>query len=106
MAMYAVAVTPLIQTFKSEEPSVKKCGLPMTPCTAGGKIEALRRWWQCSSAIGPPMGYCPHGSKTHLIVKPEFQEDANHIFEGTRIVVTIEGHEMLWPTVGSNSFPQ
>ena len=33
--------------------------------------------------IGPLMGYHPNGSKTHLIVKPELQEHANHIFECT-----------------------
>ena len=101
--IYALAVTPLIQRLRSEEPSVKQVWFA-DDSTASGKIEGLRRWLQCLSAIGPPMGHHPNGSKTHLIFKPKFQEDANHIFEGTGIVVTIEGYEMLGSTVGSTSF--
>ena len=105
MAMYSLAVTPLICQLKSEEPTVKQVWFA-DDSSGGGKIVALRRWWQCLKSIGPQMGYFPNASKTHLVVKPQFREEAIKAFEGTGIKVNIEGHEMLGSAIGSRQFTE
>ena len=52
MAMYALAVTPFIQRLRSDEPSVKQVWFA-DDSTGGGKINPLRRWWQCLLTTGP-----------------------------------------------------
>ena len=46
MAMYALAVTPLIRKLRLKEPTVKQV-LFADDSSGGGKINALRNWWQC-----------------------------------------------------------
>jgi hypothetical protein len=103
MAMYALAVTPLIRKLRSHEPIVKQIWFA-DDSSGGGKIISLRRWWQCLLSVGPQMGYFPNSSKTHLVVKSEFEEEAIKVFEGTGIKVTSEGHEMLGSAIGSRDF--
>ena len=50
------------------------------------------------------MGYFPNPSKTHLVVKSEFEEEAIKVFGGTGIKVTSEGREMLGSAIGSRDF--
>jgi hypothetical protein len=52
------------------------------------------------------MNYFPNPSKTHLVVKSEFEEEAIKVFEGTGIKVISEGHEMLGSAIGSRDFVQ
>ena len=55
------------------------------------------------------MGYFPNASKTYLVVKPQFEEEAIKVFEeqeGTGIKVITEGYEMLGSTIGSTHFAE
>ena len=103
MYLYALAVTPLIRRLRSNERSVKQVWY-VDDSTGGGKINPLRGWWQRLSTASPQMGYHPNASKTHLIVKPQFQEEAIKVFKGIGIKVTTEGHKMLGTTIGAISF--
>ena len=100
MEMYTLSITLLIRGLRSDEPSVEQVW-----CTydsqVGGKINPLRRWWQCLSTAVPQMGYYPGASKTNLIVKPQFQEVAIKVFKGKGIKVTTKGHEMLGSTISA-----
>ena len=82
--MYALSITLLIRRLRSDEQSAKQ-----TWCTydsqVGGKINPLRRWWQCLSTAVPQVGYHPAATKTNLIVKPQFQELAIKVFKGKGI---------------------
>jgi hypothetical protein len=98
MAMYALAVTPL-----THKPTVKQVWFA-DDSLGGGKIISLRRWWQCLLSVGPQMGYFPNPSKTHLVVKSEFEEEAIKVFEGTGIIVTSKGDEMFGSAIGSRDF--
>ena len=60
---------------------------------AVGKLIALKLWWDKLLEIGPPLGYFPNASKTWLVVKPEYLQDAKDIFHGTNIRITEEGPE-------------
>ena len=52
------------------------------------------------------MGYYPNASKTHLIVKPQFQVEPIKVFKGAGIKVTTEGHKMLGSTIGATLFAE
>ena len=60
---------------------------------AVGKLRALRIWWDKLLEIGPPLGYFPNASKTWLVVKQEYLQDAKDIFGDTKIRITMEGPE-------------
>ena len=103
MAMYALAISPLIQKLKIDEPNAKQVWFA-DDSTAAGKVKAVRRWWTCLTNIGPKIGYYPNPSKTYLVVKPEFLDEARNMFEGTGIKLTTEGHGLLGSTVGTTKF--
>ncbi|CAB3999398.1 Hypothetical predicted protein [Paramuricea clavata] len=52
MAMYALAVTPLIRKLRSHEPTLKQVWFA-DDSSGGGKIISLRRWWQCLLSVSP-----------------------------------------------------
>ena len=59
MAMYALAVTPLIKRLREVEPDVKQIRFA-DDATAAGKLLALQQWWQHLTVIGPEIGYHPN----------------------------------------------
>ena len=62
MAMYAVAITPLIHRVANE--NMKQVWFA-DDASAGGRLEYLKNWWDNISQIGPEYGYFPNASKTH-----------------------------------------
>ena len=70
MAMYALAVTPLIKRLRDVEPDVKQIWFA-DDATAASKLLALQQWWQHLTVIGPEIGYHTNAIKTHLVVKPD-----------------------------------
>ena len=51
-----------------------------------------------------PIGYYAKPSKSWLIVKLEYLEDAKEVFKGTGIQITTEGQRHLGAVVGSEHF--
>ena len=49
---------------------------------AGGKLNDLKKWWDEITSVGPSYGYFPKPSKSWLIVKPEFTDEAKVLFSG------------------------
>ena len=45
--------------------------------------------------MGPGYGYFPNASKTALLVKPEFIEEATKTFEASGIKITTEGQKII-----------
>ena len=90
MAMYAVAVTPLFYRLKFE--ATRQVWFA-DDATAGGKLVNLREWWGCLTNIGPDYGYFPNASKTWLIVKEGYKNEAASLFEGTQVAITEEGNK-------------
>ena len=72
MAMFALAVLPLIDSLKSE---VKQCWY-VDDASAGGRLQDLKSWWDKLTLLGPQYGYFPNPEKTWLIVKGQYQEAA------------------------------
>ena len=90
MAMYAIAVNPLIHQLKHD--TTKQIWFA-DDATTGGKLNKLREWWDCLTNDGPDYGYFPNASKTWLIVKEGYKDEVVSTFEGTQVVITVEGQK-------------
>ena len=101
MAMYAIAITPLIQRLGDRTTTQVWYA---DDATAGGSLNHLKAWWDCISAIGPDYGYYPNASKTWLIVKEASLEEATALFQGTGVSITVEGKRHLGAAIGTSSF--
>ena len=54
--------------------------------------------------MGPGYGYFPNASKTTLVVKPEYIEEATEMFEGSGIKITAGGQKILGAALGTTTF--
>ena len=90
MAMYALAVRPLIDRLQSLLPTVKQIWYADDATSAATCLE-LRAWWDTLVAQGQGFGYHPNACKTHLIVKEQFFDKAKRLFEGTNVNITMQG---------------
>ena len=100
LAMYAIGTSPLIKSL---------CGLAeqvwyADDSSAGSTLTNLKRWWDALSQYGPKYGYFPNSSKTKLLVKPQYVEEAHTIFQGTGIEVCHDGGKYLGGAIGTSSF--
>ena len=103
MAMYSVSVTPLIASLQDSR--VKQVWFA-DDATAGGTLRGLRDWWSRLQDLGSFYGYYPNALKTWLIVKPTYFSDAQRLFEGTGVQVTVEGKCHLGAALGSHLFTE
>ena len=101
MAMYAIAITPLIKDL--EDKSVKQIWYA-DDATACGKISNLKTWWDEMTKKGPEYGYFPNAAKTWLVVKEEKLEEAHSIFRGTNVSITSDGRKLLGAAIGTAHF--
>ena len=86
MAMYAIAITPLINRLEST--GIKQVWYA-DDATAGGDLTCLRAWWDRISEMSPEYGYHPNASKTWLIVKEANFEEVTTLFQGTGVSITV-----------------
>ena len=103
MAMYSVSVTPLIASLQDSR--VKQVWFT-DDATAGGTLHGLHDWWSRLQDLGSLYGYSPNASKTWLIVEHAYFSDAQWLFEGTGVQVTVEGKRHLGVALGSRSFTE
>ena len=103
MAMYALAVTPLIKRLKEQVPTASQVWFA-DDSSAAGKLVALRNWWQHLMILGPEFGYFPNAGKTTVVVKEEFLKQAKVLFDETGIKITTDGHKVLGAACGKRSF--
>ena len=78
MAMYSLAIKPLIDKLRDEEPNARQVWFA-DDATAAGKLVTLGRWWQLVTITGPEFGYHPNASNTHLVFNPELVNEARRI---------------------------
>ena len=91
MAMYAIAITPLITSLEEDE---AKQAWFADDATAGRGLTGLMRWWDLIAERGPDYGYHPNPTKTCLVVKEESTTIAKKVFQGTGISVIEEGKDI------------
>ena len=101
MAMYAIAITPLIRSLEDEK--IKQVWFA-DDATAGGSLLGLRRWWDHLVERGSAYGYYPNPAKTCLVLNEKKMEMAKEVFEGTGISITEEGKRHLGAATGTQAF--
>ena len=100
MAMYALAVKPLIEKLKSDATNVKQVWYA-DDATGAGTCDDLKKFWEVH---GADYGYNPNGAKTHIVVKADHFEKARELFKGTGINITTEGKRHLGAAIDSRSY--
>ena len=102
MAMYALAITPLIHRIKDN--GTTRQIWYADDATAGGKLHDLKSWWDDIARIGPEYGYHPNPAKTWLIVKEHNLTEATELFRNTGVSITTEGKRHLGAAIGTRNF--
>ena len=69
--------------------------------SASGALQELKIWWDELVTNGPELGYLPNAKKCWLITKPEKEEHARAMLDGTAINISTEGHQHLEAVIGS-----
>ena len=105
MAMYALAVRPLIDRLQSLRPTVKQVWYADDAINAATCLE-LRAWWDTLLAQGQGFGYHPNAYMTHLIVKEQFFDKTKCLFEGTNVNITVQGRHHLGAAIGSREYTE
>ena len=72
--------------------------------TTSGSVLQLSYWWEALLTYGPQYGYHPNATKTTLLVKPDYLEEASHLFKDTDINIVTDGACVLGAPIGSTSF--
>ena len=88
MGLYAVSLQPLI-THLNLSSSAGQCWFA-DDASASGTLEELKIWWDELVTDGPQLGYLPNAKKCWLITKPEKEERAKAMFDGTAINISTE----------------
>ena len=88
MAMYSLATLPLIRSISDAD---SRQVWYADAAANGGKLVAVRRWWDQLAEFGPKYGYLPNGCKSWLIVKLECLKRAKSTFSNTNVNITTEG---------------
>ena len=101
MAMYAIAITPLIHQL--EDDGIKLAWYA-DDATAGGSLKHLKEWWDRMVKLGPDYGYYPNATKTWLIVKEDHLEEAKNQFKDSGVSITAEGKRHLGAAIGTPPF--
>ena len=100
MAMYALAIVPLIHKLRHSSPDVKQAWYA-DDATGAGSCEKLRHWWDQLLQAGPTFSYFPNSTKTYLIVKEEYESKARELFSAdTEVHVTTDGKRHLGAALG------
>ena len=103
MAMYALAVRPLIDLLQSNVAAVSQVWFA-DDATGVASCSQLRAWWDNLLEHGKGFGYYPNASKTHLVVKAQFLEKAKQLFADTNVNITTQGKRHLGAAIGNRDF--
>ena len=100
MPMYALGIVPLIRQLGHLARQLWFAD----DASAGGSLVNLQAWWEKLNEIGPSFGYYPNASKTWLVVKEEYIEDAQKTFSTHGVNLTTGGHKHLGSAIGDDTF--
>ena len=103
MVMFGLATVPMIERLKSA--NTVQCWFA-DDGAAGGRLRHLWQWWEGLAKIGPQYGYYPNESKTHLVVKPQKEQEARKVFKSTEVQITCAGRSYLGGALGTKLFEE
>ena len=111
MAVYALALRPLLRTLILEQQKQTQVGKDKVKqvayadeLAAGGKLENIKIWWDLLTNLGPKIGYFPNSSKSWLNVKENMMENAKQLLKNSGIKITSSGKRHLSAVIGSTDF--
>jgi hypothetical protein len=87
MAMYAIALAPLLERLL---PICKQVWYA-DDATGCDKFQTMRTWFDALVEFGPLYGYYPKPSKCILLAKPDRVDLAHKVFKGSDIDIKTEG---------------
>jgi len=102
MAMYAIALTPLLKNAKELARQVWFAD----DATGCDQATALRKWYDLLVNQGPNYGYFPQPEKCILIVKEGREETVKEAFQGTAVKITSVGARHLGAVLGTAAFKE
>ena len=105
MAMYALAVTPLVNSLRHHQMSVYLACF-LDDATAAGQLTPLLLWWKQLISLGPLYGYHPNAAKTNLIIKPQLYDSAQQLFQDTNVQITCHSQRHLGAAIGTRLFTE
>ena len=105
MAMYALAISPLIDQLKTSCPEVHQAWYA-DDATGASTCRGLRSWWNELADRGPSFGYHPNASKTYLVVKQEHKDLAREVSADTDVHITTHSKWHLGAALGSKTFTE
>ena len=100
--MYALSLQPLISHLQAVS-QAKQCWFE-DDATGCGSLQDIRLWWDELIVAGSDLRYYPNAGKCWLVLKPDKEETAKSIFEGTAINITTKGRKHLGAALGSRSY--
>ena len=105
MAMFALAIVPLIMKLKEVCQTVYQVWFA-DDATAAASCERLKQWWEALSTFGPHFGCSLNAIKSILVMKDEHEQTANSLFLDTGIKFTTHGKRHLDAAIGSSAFAE
>ena len=111
MAIYSLGITPLL-AWLSNLSKEKREKFPSRQVAFADELngvsllENLKKWWHLLEQEGGKFGYHVKASKSHIIVKEKHQDKGKQIFQGSKIIITREGHRHLRSVIGSKTFKE
>ena len=98
MAVYALSVVPLIDRCRNTATTGGDAATQVwfaDDAAGGGRLAALRRFWDTLTLHGPSYGYFPKPAKTFLVIKLGCHEQAQLHFGDTGIAFTEDGQDLV-----------
>ena len=74
--------------------------------TIAGKISEFKEYWEELRKIGPKYGYFPKASKSHLIVKAQYEQEAKDTFTGSNVNVSTSGQRHLGAVIEHETYKE
>ena len=103
MLYYALGTVPLIRSLQDSCPDTVQSWYADDDAVAG-RLADLHHYWSQVTTKGRLYGYHTNASKSTLLVKPEYREEAEELFSDTNITVTTEGVSYLGGYIGSTQY--
>ena len=100
MAMYGLATIPLIRRLDGLCTQVWYAD----DSAAAGRLAQLREWWDKLASEGPTFGYFANRSKTWLVAKDGYLEEASALFADSGVNITPNGRPYLGAAISSQEF--
>ena len=98
MAMYGIAILPLISRLHNDSLTQKWCA---DDGSVVGKLKDIRALFDKLTQLGPKYGYLVNPPKCQLIIKPGGERQASIEFAGTNVEI-IQGARVLGSVIGSS----